>query len=133
MRNFSNTSLPAKLKMLRVEHGKSQEELAQELGISRSCLANYETGNRQPDNDMLIRIADTFQVMIDYLVDRTEFRNLNLTFCEMNDLTRVNHILKNRGNTLDLSVLDVEGKIAVIQFYDYIETLNQPGNMPKNE
>ena len=114
-----------KLKKLRLEHGISQKDLADELGISRSCLANYENGKRQPDNDMLIRIADRFHVLIDYLVDRTEYRNLSLSLQELDECNRIKLKFLNRGSTLDLSDLDLEGKMAVYQYYNYIETATQ--------
>ncbi|MGN1059423.1 MAG: helix-turn-helix domain-containing protein [Clostridia bacterium] len=123
MRKYSKTSLPMKLKMLRLESGKSQDDLAKELGISRSCLANYETGKRQPDNEMLVKIADIFHVLTDYLVDRTQYRNFDFSMQEISEFIQMKHMLHNHGAVLDLSVLSKEGKIAVIQYYHYIETL----------
>ena len=116
-----DTSLPTKIKTLRIEQKKSQEEMARELGVSRSCLANYETGNRQPDYGMLIRLADLFHVMVDYLIDREPFRNFDLSEEEIAECTHLKRILKDRSNVLDLSILNVEGKIAIIEYYDYIK------------
>lgn len=114
-----------KLKKLRLENGISQKDLADELGISRSCLANYETGKRQPDNEMLVKIADRFQVLVDYLVDRTNYRTLTLSMREIDECNRIKHKFQKQGSLLDLSALDLEGKIAVVQYYDYIETTNR--------
>lgn len=114
-----------KLKKLRLEHGISQKDLAKELGISRSCLANYETGKRQPDNEMLVKIADRFQVLVDYLVDRTSYRTLTLSMSEIDECCRIKHKFKHHSSVLDLSTLDLEGKIAVVQYYDYIEATNR--------
>ncbi|MBE7049046.1 MAG: helix-turn-helix transcriptional regulator [Ruminococcaceae bacterium] len=122
---YTKTPFALKLKMLRLERGKSQESLAKELDISRSCLANYETGKRQPDNDMLVRIADLFHVMTDYLVDRTEYRNLDFTMQEIKDFTNIKQILNNHGPTLDLSVLQAESRLAVIQYFEYIKAMVQ--------
>ncbi len=125
MSNCFNRSLCKKIKALRVEQGMSQEELASKLNISRSCLANYEIGKRQPDNEMLIRIADIFHVLVDYLIDRTEYRSLDLSFQEINQCTRIKKRLQEHDSVLDLSALDMDGKIAVVQYYDYIETMNR--------
>ena len=119
------TPFGRKLKKLRLEHGISQKDLAKELDISRSCLANYETGKRQPDHEMLVRIADRFQVLVDYLVDRTNYRNLTLSMHEIDECCRLKHKLQKQSNILDLSALDLEGKIAVVQYYDYIETIKR--------
>ncbi len=121
MYTFYNSAFPAKLKALRIQSGKSQEVLAKELGISRSCLANYETGNRQPDQEMLIRIADIFEVLTDYLIDRDKFRDFNLTLPEMNDFTRIKNAVDEHLNYLDLSFLNSEGRIGMIQFYDFLK------------
>lgn len=45
-----------------------RKELAEQLNIAYSTLGNYLTGDREPDLNMLIKIADLFSVSIDYLV-----------------------------------------------------------------
>ena len=67
MANFS-----AILKRLREELQLTQEQLATRLNISRSRLASYEQGTREPDLEMLEILADFFNVDIDYLVGRTD-------------------------------------------------------------
>ncbi len=125
MKEKVRTSFADKLKKLRIEAKRSQEELAAELGISRSCLANYETGKRQPDNEMLVRIADRFHVLTDYLVDRTKYRQLEMTSQEIEEFVEIKHWLKKRGSYLDLGALDIPGRVAVLQFYDYITTFSE--------
>lgn len=125
MRKNSKTSFPSKLKMLRTEKGKSQGQLAKELGISRSCLANYETGNRQPDYDMLIKIADIFHVMTDYLIDRVEYRSLKLTPPEIQEVMRIKEMLDQRGTLLDLSPLNADSRVALLQYFDYVATVTR--------
>ncbi len=64
-----------KIKMLRELKGISQTELAKQLGVVRSTICQYEKGNRQPDTETLIKLADFFGVSIDYLLgieERTE-------------------------------------------------------------
>lgn len=45
--------------------------LANHLNISRTTVSMWESGNCQPDNDTLIRIAEYFGVSTDYLLGRT--------------------------------------------------------------
>ena len=59
------------LKQLRLEHGISQAELAERLGISRSAVSMYERGEREPDLDTLEKIADYFNVDMNQLLGRT--------------------------------------------------------------
>ena len=60
------------LKKLREKKRMSQQKLALELNVSQSTVSFYETGDRQPDLEMLKQIANLFDVSIDYLVGRTD-------------------------------------------------------------
>ncbi len=60
-----------RLKQLRKERGVSQIKLAIDLDTSQNCISRYETGERQADYAMLIKLADYFDVSIDYLLGRT--------------------------------------------------------------
>lgn len=58
------------LKQLRTEKGLTQEELADALGIKAGAIGNYEQGQRLPKDDkMWIKIANYFNVTVDYLMD----------------------------------------------------------------
>lgn len=61
-----------RLKFLRNKKRITQQRLAIELGINQNSLSRYETGQRQADYDTLIKIADYFDVSIDYLLERTD-------------------------------------------------------------
>lgn len=60
------------LKELRTEKGLTQTELTKALGITRSRLSMYETGDREPDFETLELFADFFNVDVDYLLGRTD-------------------------------------------------------------
>ena len=61
------------LKRLRKSKGVTQQEIACELNVDRSTYAKYETSQSQPNFDTLIRIADYFDVSIDYLLGRPQY------------------------------------------------------------
>lgn len=63
------------LKELRAEKGYSQTEMANILGISQPAYANYERGARQADYDTLSKLAEIFNVSIDYLLGRSNIPN----------------------------------------------------------
>lgn len=50
------------LKDLRKESGCTQEQLAEKLYVSRRTVSRWETGNNMPDLDLLIELADLYQV-----------------------------------------------------------------------
>lgn len=58
------------LKTARAKKRFTQQMLAKELGVSRSCVSMWETGESQPDNNTLVRIADILDVSTDYLLGR---------------------------------------------------------------
>ena len=47
----------------------SQEELANELGVSRQAISRWKMGNVYPDSTNLLKIAQMFKVTTDYLLD----------------------------------------------------------------
>ena len=57
---------------LRERRGLTQEDLAAKLGISRSALSHYEKDRRQPDFETLKKIANFFNVSIDYLLNQID-------------------------------------------------------------
>lgn len=59
---------------LRKEKHLNQIGLAMKLNISQYMVSAYETGRHQPTMDMLIELADFFNVSIDYLVGKSEIR-----------------------------------------------------------
>lgn len=55
---------------LRKSSGLSQKDLAKKIGVSRSAIGMYETGEREPDFETLEAIADTFNVNMDTLLGK---------------------------------------------------------------
>ncbi|MCG0278449.1 MAG: helix-turn-helix domain-containing protein [Thermanaeromonas sp.] len=67
-------SLGQRLAALRKEKGLSQAELAKLLNVGQSTIAMYEKDKRRPDAETLTRLAEFFQVSVDYLLGLTDFR-----------------------------------------------------------
>ena len=64
--------LAKRLKLLRSNKGLTQEQLAKELNTSKSSVAMWEIGQRDPDSDTIILIADFFDVSTDYLLGKSD-------------------------------------------------------------
>ena len=60
-------------KQLRKEAGLSQTQLAQKLEITQRKLSYLESGQSEPDLETIWRLADYFDVTVDYLLGRTEY------------------------------------------------------------
>ncbi|MBF4692729.1 helix-turn-helix domain-containing protein [Fusibacter ferrireducens] len=63
-------SLGEQIKKLRKEYKLSQKTLAENIGIAQSAVANYESGYRVPNHEILIKLADYFDVSVDALLCR---------------------------------------------------------------
>ena len=67
-----------KIKQLRYKAGLTQEQLAEQMGVSAQSVSKWETGASMPDISLLPILAETFGVSIDELFDLTrEQRFLN--------------------------------------------------------
>ena len=64
-------SFAERLQELREDRGISRKDLAASLNITVSALGMYEQGRRVPNMEMLIRLADYFDVTLDFLVGRS--------------------------------------------------------------
>ena len=60
---------------LRKERNIGQKELAAYLHVSVSTICNYENGVHFPDPEQLCKIADFFDVSVDYLLGRSTYRD----------------------------------------------------------
>ena len=71
---------------MRKEKKLTQQQVAEEIGISRQAYANYETGSREPDMKTLITLANFYKVPIALFYGFTEEKNQkeqkNMTFYE---------------------------------------------------
>ena len=66
-----------RLKILRKSKGYTQIALQMQTGIEQALLSKYENGERVPPTETLIRLADFFNVSIDYMLGRTDKPEIN--------------------------------------------------------
>ena len=57
-----------RLKKVRERKKLTQGEASKRMGIVRSTYANYENGKREPDNETLKKMAEFYEVSLDYLL-----------------------------------------------------------------
>ena len=61
---------------LRIDADMSQRELSEILHISQRFYSHYETGSRNIPIEMLIRLANYYEISLDYLVGRTDNKKM---------------------------------------------------------
>lgn len=76
-----------RMKQLRQELNLNMRETARLLNIPYTTYVGYEKGTREPNSEMLITIADFFEVSIDYLLNRGNKRIVNNETNSLNDDT----------------------------------------------
>ena len=85
--------LSEKLKALRKRDNLTQEELAFELGVTKSVISAYERGKRMPSYDILIHLASMYDVSIDYLLGFEHKNLLDLSGLTPNEIEAVKNLV----------------------------------------
>ena len=82
-------SFGEKLMKLRKEKGLSQEELAQELNVSRQAVSKWESNSAYPETDKIVQICKLFNTSMDELIGLKEGipKKDNRFISKINDFT----------------------------------------------
>lgn len=64
-------SFPERLLSLQKERGLEKQDIYKALGLSQTTYWRYELGKREPTISVLARLADFFNVSVDYLIGRS--------------------------------------------------------------
>lgn len=96
-----------RLKELRKLKNLTQRELAKQIGITQPALSNYEDG-RNPEISILTKLADLFEVSVDYLIGREPKSKTikSYRYCILNE----DYSLKQLGVTAPTSEIPVLDK-----------------------
>jgi transcriptional regulator with XRE-family HTH domain len=68
------SELSKKLRLLRNEKGITQEELGKLFDLAKQSISGYETGDNDPPIDTLVKLADFYNVSLDWLLGKTIVR-----------------------------------------------------------
>lgn len=96
-----------RLRALREEKNITQEELGKILGTSHVTIGRYENGERIPKLDILIDLANYFETSLDYLLFRSDKKEVSSSKDKSNNLTILN---TNLPIVEDFNKLNEEGK-----------------------
>lgn len=107
-----------RLKSLRERRGLTQQQVADSLKISKSAIANYECGYREPkDNETWIKFSKFFNVTIDYLMglDDKPFSDSNIDRISNESLNDFTYAMLDE--TKDLSEEQQAAILAMVKTY----------------
>ena len=64
------SSFGTRLKRLRINKDMTQQDFAEHFDLNKSSISKYEKDKNLPENQLLVEIADYFDVSVDYLLGR---------------------------------------------------------------
>lgn len=110
----------------------SQEQLADELQVTRTRIGSYEENRNSPPVDLVIKISDYFRVPLDILLKNDLRSTKDLSFIEIGNKRVLFPIMVNEDNEDMIEVVPVEASAGYLNGYDdpeYIEQLKKM-NLP---
>jgi len=72
IKTFDRMIMAARLRELRTDKGIRQNQLAIDLGLSNASISYWENGKQEPTASALFKLAQYFEVSVDYLVGLTD-------------------------------------------------------------
>ena len=78
-----------KLKELRTQNGLTQQQLATQLGVTKSVVSFYERQERTPSPEVLRKMAAVFRVSTDFLLDIDSTKRLDVSDLDDDDIQLV--------------------------------------------
>ena len=79
--------------------GINQVEFARRIGVSKQCVSNWENDNVLPSIEMLIKLADFFNVTTDYLLGRETKSVINAEGLKEKEIAHINAIINDIKQT----------------------------------
>ena len=108
------TQLARNILFLRKEQGLTQQQIGEKLQTTQRCYASWAQGRTEPNIEMLVKLADIYEVSVDYLLGRSDELGAisidnGLTDFEKSFLS----VLKNLSNTDKYQVLGFAKSLAI--------------------
>ncbi len=76
----------SRLKELRIQHGMTQKQTAERIGVTKSVISFYELKERAPSPEVLIKLAYLFHVSTDYLLGIDKTRTIDVSGLDDEDI-----------------------------------------------
>jgi transcriptional regulator with XRE-family HTH domain len=102
------------ISQLRKQHNLSQSELADKINVSRTIIGNYERNTNTPSIDVIIKLARTFGVTVDFLIGESDNSSFDMDIVErINDIQKMDKQTKEvLFNVIDTYIQNFKTKKA---------------------
>ena len=137
-----NTKLAENLRKIRKEHNLSQEQLAEELKVSRQAISKWESGNTYPEMEKILQICNKFNLDINDLLnnnisevksEQESKKNINKYIDDfLNFITKTYNMFINFNNKTKLKCLIEQGIIITFLLILFTITGNILGGIFSN-
>lgn len=124
-----NSNFSKRLKKLRINNELTQKELAETLNVSTVSISSYETGAKTPSFDMVLKIAQKYNVSVDWLCGLSNNMKLNnkiTTYKELFQLfiTIFDTRYENEENTSVIDNINIEESYVCLTLHEDINFEN---------
>ena len=96
-----------KIKKLRAKRNITHYDLAKAIGVSRTCISNWEKGIRIPESENILKMSEYFSVTVDYLCGRC---------------SDTNTVIAPPTFEMDITKLNMAGQDALLTYYNFLLT-----------
>ena len=115
---------------LRKEKGLTLQQVADAIGVGNNTISRYENGKREPNSEMWKKLANYFNVSVDYLVGNDDYN----TFL---DIEKYAKGLRNKyaHGSIQLSLNDFENLVEIILASNFLveDIIDQPNGVKKRD
>lgn len=98
-----------RIRCLRKEHRDTQEDLAKYLNTQRTTISAYESGTIVPPYEKIQKIAERYNVTVDYLMGRTNHKDYNIVTSTVPDVMEQLSIISDELSS-DVTVVMCNGR-----------------------
>ena len=109
---MNDMSFANRIKQLRIDNNLTQKDIAEKLGMTPTGISYWESGNAVPNYETLKKLADLFNVSIDFLIGNEKTNDENdVLFRKIGkvDVEKKELLMRILNNTVD-SFIDDENK-----------------------
>lgn len=121
---MDNVTSVFKTRLKELRGCRNQTQVAKEIGISRSALSYYESGERTPDINILYLIAQYYDVTSDYLLGLSNIPKPDMDSAAISKKLGLNQCAIDNLSQITLSIKEASTEVDGIRFFLLLQTIN---------
>ena len=90
----------------------TREDLSKKIGVSYSAVAMYEQGNREPNNELLLKMCETFDCSLDYLMGKSDYKSVWEEYDATHDINKIKQDVEKSEKATETEINDIYMHLA---------------------